>query len=354
MPSSFSYLSLASLSLFLLVLAARSSSAAACGDGQVLQVGFYAFFEPVSYSADSDPNTAGFNEHRGYEADLLTALEAMAGAGLSFERRAIAEWPDIWLQSAGPEYDLVGGGITILDSRTRNAAGERVVNFTSGHIAFRQSLLVRAEDAERLARHSDLTSEDRVGALSGTTGEFRLLELTGLVDANGVLAAGTRIATADGELVADGTADYTITAAGASPNLEGRLRLDPPAANMPQVMYLGQETGEIELLDALGAGRIDAVARGEIGNRDASHASNGAFAVTALDASAEQGGFTLSAADAGLAACIDDKINYLTDNQRLGYGDWRADPTVFMQRAEQWDPSTAVREATWGELKSAW
>ena len=267
---------------------------------------------------------------------------------------AIAEWPDIWLQSAGPEYDLVGGGITILDSRTRNAAGEHLVNFTSGHIAFRQSLLVRAEDAERLASHSDLTSEDRVGALSGTTGEFRLLELTGLVDANGVLAAGTHIETAEGELVADGTADYTITAAGASSNLEGRLRLEPPDANMPQVIYLGQETGEIELLEALGAGRIDAVARGEIGNRDASHASNGEFAVVALDAAAEQGGFTLAVEDAALAACIDDKINYLTDNQRIGYGDWRADPTIFMQRAEQWTSSTAMVETTWGWIKSLW
>ena len=350
MPSFFSYASLASLSL-LVILAVRSSSAA-CGDGQVLQVGFYAFFEPVSYSADPGPSTAGFNEHRGYEADLLTALEAMDGAGLSFERSGIAEWTDIWLQSAGPEYDLVGGGITILDSRTRNAAGEHVVNFTSGHIAFRQSLLVRAEDAERLASHSDLTGEDRVGALSGTTGEFRLLELTGLVDANGVLAAGTRIETAEGEVVADGTADYTITAAGASSNLEGRLRLAPPAADLPQVIYLGQETGEVELLEALGNGSIDAVARGEIGNRDASHASNGAFAVVALDDDAEQGGFTLSVGDADLAACIDDKINYLTDNQRIGYGDWRADPTIFMQRAEQWAPATAVVETTWGWIKS--
>ena len=354
MPSSFSYASLVSLSLLLVILAVRSSSAAACGDGQVLQVGFYAFFEPVSYSADPDPGTAGFNEHRGYEADLLTAIESMDSAGLSFERSGIAEWPDIWLQSAGPEYDLVGGGITILDSRTRNAAGEHLVNFTSGHIAFRQSLLVRAEDAERLASHSDLTSEDRVGALSGTTGEFRLLELTGLVDANGVLAAGTHIETAEGELVADGTADYTITAAGASSNLEGRLRLEPPDANMPQVIYLGQETGEIELLEALGAGRIDAVARGEIGNRDASHASNGEFAVVALDADAEQGGFTLAVEDAALAACIDDKINYLTDNQRIGYGDWRADPTIFMQRAEQWTSSTAMVETTWGWIKSLW
>ena len=344
MSPSFLYSSFAALALFLAACSSSPSDSpsAACGDRQVIQVGFYAFFAPVSYSADPTPGTAGFDEHLGYEADLLTALEAMDGAGLSFARRGIADWSDIWLQAAGPNYDLVGGGITILDSRTRNAAGERVVTFTSGHIAFRQSLLVRAADAERFANHSDLTSEDRVGALRGTTGEFRLLELTGLVDANGVLATGTRIETPEGEVVADGTAAHTITAASASDHLASRTRLVPPTADMPQVIYLngqeGQEASELDLLNALRAGTIDAIARGEIGNRDASVSSDGEFVVAALDAATELGGFALAVEDADLAACIDDKINYLTDGQRIGYGEWRANPAVFMERAQQWNP----------------
>ena len=237
---------------------------------------------------------------------------------------------------------MVGGGITILDSRTRNAAGEQVINFTSGHIAFRQSLLVRAADAERFASHSDLTSEDRVGVLRLTTGEFRLLELTGFVDAQGALVAGTRIETPEGEVVTDGTAAYTITPAGASDQLAGRTRLVPPTADMPQVIYLngqeGQEASELDLLNALRAGTIDAIARGEIGNRDASVDSDGEFVVAALDAATELGGFALAVADADLAACIDDKINYLTDGQHIGYGDWRANPAVFAERAQQWNP----------------
>ena len=339
MTPSFPYASLAALSIFIAACSSSPDSpTAACGNGQVLQVGFYAFFAPVSYSADSDPSTAEFDEHLGYEADLLTALEAMDGAGLSFEREGIAEWTDIWLQAAGPNYDLVGGGITILDSRTRNAAGEQVVTFTSGHIAFRQSLLVRAADAERFASHRDLTSEDRVGVLRLTTGEFRLLELTGFVDANGVLATGTRIELAEGEIVADGTDTHTITAAGAADHLANRTRLVPPADNMPQVIYLGQETGEADLLNALQTGTIDAIARGEIGNRDASVSSDGEFVVAALDETTEWGGFSLAAEDAELAACLDDKINYLTDGQRIGYGEWRANPAIFAERAQQWTP----------------
>ena len=306
-------------------------------DGRVLNVGFYAFFAPVSYSADEDPQAAGFNIHLGYEADLLTALEAMNGVGLAFVRHPITSWDDIWLQSAGPLYDIVGGGITILDSRTRDAAGKTMVTFTSGHIAFRQSLLVRAEDADRLASHGDLTSTVRVGALAGTTGEARLLELTGFVDADGVLAAGTQIETPEGMLVADGSAEYTITSARASPSLSGRQQLYPPAPTMPHIIYLGGETGHLDLLDALEAGSVDAVIRGGIGPPESASVQDGPFVAMALDDQVEYGGFTLSAEDRELAACLGEHINWLTDSRRLGYAEWRADPAVFMGRAQMWN-----------------
>ena len=315
-----------------------SMSSQACTDGaRVLNVGFYAYFPPVSYSVGEGPASEDFNTHRGYEADLLTALEAMQGTGLAFVRHAIAVWPDIWLKSAEPEYDIVGGGITIIDSRTRDVTGNKVVNFTSGHIKFRQSLLVRAEDAEGITTHANLTSDVRVGVLAATTGEARLLELTGLVDANGVLAEGTRVETSAGTVVADGTAAYTITAANVTPNLAGRSHLYPPSENMPQVIYLGDKFGESELLNALAAGSIDAIARGEVGNHTVVQASGGAFAVTALDEKFELGGFTLAVEDETLAACIDEKLNYLTDNRNIGYAEWVADPLVFMRRAQMWN-----------------
>ena len=316
---------------------ASEESAACTTDGRTLNVAFYAYFAPVSHSADEAPASDGFNTHLGYEADLLSALEAMEGAGLSFARTPIQPWDDIWLLSATPKYDVAGGGITILDSRTKNAVGEEVVAFTSGHIAFRQSLLVRAEDAARLDSHDKLGSDVRIGALAGTTGEARLLVLTGLADADGILAAGTRIETPQGEVVADGSEDYFITAAGESSFLDGRIRMHPPADDMPQIVYLGDELGEEELLDALADGGIDAVARGEIGNSDAAHESGGAFVVTALDSEFELGGFTLAIEDSDLLACLNDKIDYLTDERRIGYAEWRAEPSVFMERAEVWE-----------------
>ena len=333
LPFTSGFRALAAAALLLLAAPALAAEPASCArGGRVLKVGFYAFFKPLSYSAAKDPKSPAFNEHRGYEADLLSALEAM---GLSFSRRGIAAWKNIWLRPAGSEYDVVGGGITILDSRARDAAGRKVVVFTSGHVAFRQSLLVRAKDVGRLASHKALGGA-RVGALAGTTGEARLLQLTGLTDASGVLAAGVRVRTPRGTVAADGSASYVITSGGASPSLAGRTSLEPPDKAMPRVVYLGSESGEAALLSALREGRVDAVARGEIGNRDAVHASGGAFAVTAIDPAAEYGGFALSAKDADLAACLDEKINWLTDNRRIGYGEWRADPSVFMRRARLW------------------
>ena len=161
--------------------------------GRILEYGFFAHFEPISHSASPDPGAAAFNEHLGYEADLLNALEAMDGAGLAFRRRGIHVWPGIWLLSSTPEYDLVGGGITILEERTMDAAGMPAISFTSGHIEFGHSLLVRAADAERLAEYSDLTGDDRVGVSVETTNEARFLQIVELIDEDGVLRAGTRV-----------------------------------------------------------------------------------------------------------------------------------------------------------------
>ena len=191
---------------------------------------------------------------------------------------------------------------------------------------------MRAEDARRLARHGDLTGADRVGVLAGTTGETRFLELTGMTDADGVLAAGTRVETEGGTVVADGSDRYVVSGSGSSPGLAGRMRLRAASSDLPLVVYLPDERA---LIEALASGRIDAVARGEIGNRYAAFGAGESFAVTALDGRAETGGFALAAEDAALAACLDRHIDWLTDGGRIGFRDWLDDASVFVRRARQ-------------------
>ena len=317
-----------------LFIALGALALVACSGGaDTLTVGFSPFYDQVSYNASSDPDADGYNTHLGYEADLLTALESMDGFGFSFERRPIPEWPGIWLKSATDEFDIVGGGITIREARTRNAAGDTVVAFTNGHIAFRQSLLVRNEDAGRMATHEQLTGDLIIGVYSDTTGEGRLLQLTGLADANGTLAAGARVATPNGDVVADGSDAYTITPASASEILTGRSHLYPPDETMPQVTYLPDDVSPDMVHEMLLAGVIDGRAGEEIENNNAVHGSDGNLTITALDDLVEYGGFTVAAGDADLLARLNESIDYLTDNRRIGYAEWRADPTVFMQRA---------------------
>ena len=312
--------------------AAADAPAACTQDGRVLKVGFYPDFAPVSYSADRDPGSAGFHEHRGYEADLLTALEAMGAA--RFSRRAIGgAFAGIWLKAATPDYDLIGGGITIREDRTRDAAGRKAVVFTTGHIAFVQTLLVRVADAGRFAAYRGFTPEIRIAAVPGTTGEERLLQLTGYTGPDGALRPGVRVHLASGAVLEAGGERLAITAAGSSPSLEGRRRLEPPgdAAHMPQVVYFQDEDAHLE---ALRNGMVDAVARGMIGNADAVAESVGTFVLGARDRRRELGGFALAASDHALAACLDTKIGQLTDSGRIGYEEWRADPSVFLHRAK--------------------
>lgn len=307
-------------------------------EGRVLEFGFFAFYEPISYRASPDPAAEAVGEHLGYEADLLSALEAMEGTGLAFNRHGIDAWPDIWLLPATPEFDLVGGGITVLEERTRDASGDVAVAFTSGHITFRHSLLVRGADAAELAEYSNLTSEVRVGVSVETTGESRFLRIVGLIDESGALLAGTQVTTPEGTVTADGSEAYRIAASGSSENLAGRGHLEPPSPGYPQVVFFGAESARAEQLLALANREVDALAGDEIGNRAAEQASGGLFVVTALDTEVELGGFALDRSEETLLACLDDKLDYLTDERNIGYAEWLANPSVFLERAEAWTP----------------
>ena len=310
--------------------------------GRDVNVGFYADFVPLSHSQDNQgpPHSESYNTHRGYEADLLTAVEALENADLSFARRALAPhettqgrtfpFADIWLLAAEPSFDLIGGGITIREDRTRNADGRQVVAFTSGHVAFRQSLLVRSGHTQRIAEHGDLTENDVVSVHRGTTGEERLLQLVGIVDEHGVLIAGTHIVTPTGTLTADGSAAYAISSAMSSSHLVERQRIIPPPP-LPQVVI---HASEQEQLDALRDREVTAVARGNIGNSDSAADSKDAFGVTALDSQVEYAGFAVDADDPELLVCLNAAIDLVTFERGIGYLEWATNPRVFLERAQ--------------------
>lgn len=93
------------------------------------------------------------------------------------------------------------------------------------------------------------------------------------------------------------------------------------------------------MLNALAKGDINALARSAISNADVAMESEGSFVVTTLDDAVEYGGFAAAADETELLALLNQRIDFLTDQRRIGYSEWRADPTVFMQRAAQWRKS---------------
>ena len=296
-----------------------------------INYGFYNDFNPVSYSgAQAQP--------MGYEPDLVAAVETFSRGKLSFDALAIGNpFSGIWLKAAQEPYHMVGGGITALPERTRDAEGRQVIRFGMGHISFRQSLLVRSESA--ISRHDDLTSQHRVGVLRGTTGEQRLLELTGIIDAAGFIGRGTQVHLAEGSsLIAGdpGTESALRIAAGTgSVAIATRVRLVPAANDRPEVLYFNSES---ELISALIDGEVDAVARGELGNRVTARDTPG-LRVTAIDVEGhERGAFSYPDTPAGnaLRVVMNAAVACLTANGTIEFAQWLdSGGTVFATRAEE-------------------
>ena len=321
----------------------EGATAAACEAGREMladlpamrvNYGFYTDFNPMSYSIAS-----AVDQPMGYEPDLVAALETFSKGKLSFDPLGIGNpFSGIWLKAAQEPYDMVGGGITALPERTRDANGRQVIRFGVAHISFRQSLLVRSESA--LNRHADLTSEHHVGVLRGTTGEKRLLELTGIIDAEGFLRSGTQVQLAGGDVLIAGEPDsraaLRIAAGTGSVAIATRVRLTPAGDDRPEVLYFNSDS---EQLNALLEGVVDAVARGELGNRVTAR-DTPALRVTAIDTEgSEWGAFSYPHTPAGnaLRRAMNSAITCLTANGTIGFSQWfESGGTIFSERAREW------------------
>merc|ERR1719471_1447662 len=193
-------------------------------------------------------------------------------------------------------------------------------------------------------------SEHTVGPHKGTTGEGRMLVLTGISDADGYLRAGTVVTMYDGsEFVTDGT--QYITSGLASPELADRASLIAPGDDVPAVIYFHAEADQLTAvmggdIDAIPG--VDAIPRGEIGNIIAAAASDGALKVVGYDNSnIEAMGFYYANTDEGYATMeiMDRLVNFITADQTIMFNEYYNDETVFMARAES---CSATEEPTDG------
>ena len=307
--------------------------------GSIVSVnyGFFTDFNPVSYAVTQDPGDAAFDQPLGYEPSLIAAVETFSRGRLTFNSLGIGNpFAGIWLRAADGMYDVIGGGIAPLAERTLNANSRQVIRFGAGHITFQQALLVNFDST--IERHGDLNSGHTVGALSGTTGESRLLELTGITDAEGYLRAGTLVVLADGGMLTAGEPGgpdaLRITPAGSSDAIAARVQLMPTNVNQPAVRYYSSEP---EAVQALRDRDIDAVAGVSTSSLLVAQENPDELRVTAFDTTAvEQGAFSYAATPAGdeLRDKVDAVILCLTDDGAIDFPQWFEDMTVFARRAE--------------------
>lgn len=246
-----------------------------------LSVCSYRHFTPIAYG-----------DGEGYEADLLRAVAAAWGVPIAFT--PIEAYDGIWLTPSDPALgcDVAMGGITPTDARI--AAG---AVFSPVTARFAQTLLVRRADVEsgRIAGYASFPGTEMViGVVPGTTG-----------------------------------AEYARLRAAEAGLPEGAIREYP---------------GEDELLAALVAGEIDALARGEIGNRYQETLDPSLVTIDPRDFG-EGMAFSVDPANPDLLAALGATLALVTADGTVGYTDWLADPGIFLATAGV--PAEPVREAGW-------
>ena len=307
--------------------------------GRTVRYAFYSDFRPLSFANSQDPDSPDFHSALGYEPALARAASVLSGGKLHLEITGVGNpFQGIWLLPGTDEQiDMVGGGITALPQRrfAPDIPAEPLVTFGVGHVQFRQSLLVR-HDSD-IHAYADLAGKT-VAALHGTTGEARLLQLLALADDKSLLAEGTRILLGNGEtVVADGQSQR-ISAAAATPELRDRIALSGPTNRSATLVY---QPDEATALRALNEGRVDAFARGAIGNAVAAQQSDGLLRIAVFDErQVEQGAFVYAASAEGdeVRHLMDSLLGCLTRGGDIGFDDWYGDRQVFMRRAERYAP----------------
>lgn len=307
------------------------------------KVAFYSDFEPISYSVDRDASSPHFNEARGYEVDLLKAMEAIPNSDMTFKFFGVKVWNDIWLKPyTDSNIDMAIGGITQEERRTLNAEKIPVVATTRSDLVFKQSLLMKAEDASRIKGHEDLTCSYVIGAVRGTTWEYRFLAQSDMLThlETGLITKGVTVILDNKKNI---TSDGSLSIY--DPLIARRTMLVPPNCLLPLVKYF---VAEDTMIPALEEGYIDGIARGYIGNQLVAEKSNGKFIVTAVYSleCPKQESITCKKSENSvmytkldskeLLAKLNQYIEFLTEDGKIGYEDWKKDPQVFLKRAKQY------------------
>ncbi|MDF2939390.1 MAG: bacterial extracellular solute-binding s, 3 family protein [Gammaproteobacteria bacterium] len=235
-----------------------------------LSVCFYSEFEPICYG-----------NGKGFEPDLLRAIAKKWGLDIKFYPQK--DYEGVWLlpsQKSSP-CDVAIGGITSEQYRIEQGA---VFSVSTAH--FSQSLLVRKDDYDTgriCSMRSFKDSNMKIGVVGNTTGESYA---HALAQDNGVSLS----------------------------------------------VFAAFET-ESELLPALKDKKIDAIARGEIGNNYQASLDKSLFTIVTKDFG-EAFCIAVDPSNKALLVNLNKTIGEITHNGKIGYTQWQKNHNIFMEQVK--------------------
>lgn len=237
----------------------------------LISVVSYSEFKPISYG-----------NGQGYESDLLRAIAQLWKVNITFHPESI--YQGIWRLPSRSyiPVDIAMGGITPQDYRRKEGA-----SFSIMTTHFSQSLLVRKKDYESgriTSYHSFKNSALKIGVVPGTTGE-----------------------------------KYAYVRAQEN---------DLPASVIVQL------PSESALLPALKTGKIDAIARGEIGN-DYQAAHDNSLITISRKSFNEGFSFAIDKSNPELKVKINDAIRLITNNGKITYKQWTKNHHIFSDQVRK-------------------
>lgn len=238
----------------------------------VLNVVSYSEFTPISYGVNGE----------GYEGDLLRAVAKLWGMKIKFHPESTYE--GLW-RLPSKSYtiaDLSMGGMTPSAYRIKQGA-----SFSTGTTSFDQSLLVRKKDytSGLIVSYQSFKKHNlKIGVVPATTGE-----------------------------------------------LYAHLRAKEN--NLPSNVFV-QYPSESELLPALLNGKIDAIARGEIGNEYQASKNNQLITI-AKKSFEEHFAFAIDSSNKMLTRDLNQAIRQITNNGKITYLQWNRNHSVFLERVNQ-------------------
>ena len=238
----------------------------------VLNIISYSKFTPVSYGVNGE----------GYEGDLLRAIAKLWNIKIKFHPEPVYE--GLWLlpSKSYSIADISMGGITPSSYRIKQGS-----LFSIGTTSFDQSLLVRKKDYKsgRLVSYQSFKKSNlKIGVVPGTTG-----------------ALYARLRAKENNLSSDVIVEYA---------------------------------SESELLPALMNGKIDAIARGEIGNKY-QESKNRKLITIAKKSFGENFAFAIDNSNKLLASHLNKAIRQITNNGKITYLQWDKKHTIFLERVNQ-------------------